>query len=205
MEHEIRTAGSALRAADGDKKVIAGRAIVYDSPSRDMGFIERIATGSVRTTDWTNALLNHDPQFLLGTLRAGTLRLTDGPQGLDYEVDVPDHRADVFELVQRGDIRDSSFAFRASKDTWTWSDDEVAERTVEEMDLFDVSAVQVGAYPAAYSNTRSFAGLAEQMSAPIEEVERLAKAGELRSLFRRSDTGLRPIDYYVARLDALRK
>ncbi len=210
-ENETRSAGdlravTATRADGTAQKVIAGSAIVYNSASRDLGgFIEYIDPGSVRTTDWTNALLNHDPHFLLGTLRAGTLRLTDSARSLDYEVDVPDHRADVYELVQRGDIRDASFAFRSVEETWDW-EDEIATRRVHTLDLYDVSAVQVGAYPAASSNTRALEGLAVQVGASLEEVKAKAAAGELRSFFKRSDQPVipgKPASYYVDQLKAL--
>ncbi len=138
-ENETRAAGGSIEArrskrADGtDARVIGGSAIVYNSPSRDLGgFVEYIDPGSVLTTDWTNALLNHDQHFLLGTLRAGTLRLTDSRTSLDYEVDVPDHRTDVYELVARGDIRDSSFAFSSREETWDWDSEDYAVRRVHE-------------------------------------------------------------------------
>jgi uncharacterized protein len=58
---------------------------------------------------------DHDKNMLLGTTDAGTLRVGTDSRGLEYEVDPPKARANILELVERGDIRSSSFAFRARR------------------------------------------------------------------------------------------
>ncbi|MCT7656157.1 HK97 family phage prohead protease [Oceanimonas sp. NS1] len=60
------------------------------------------------------ALFNHDPNFVLGRTRSGTLALSVDADGLRYEIDPPDTQT-VRDLVlaplARGDITGSSFAF----------------------------------------------------------------------------------------------
>jgi phage head maturation protease len=60
--------------------------------------------------------------------------------------------------MQRGDINQSSFAFRVSKDGEDWAEDDegVVVRTIHKMQrLFDVSPVSMPAYPDAGSAVRS--------------------------------------------------
>ena len=107
------------RAGSTDKRTIGGYAAKFDKVSRNLGgFVERIDRGffaKSRGDGWPEvvARYNHDDNQLLGTTRAGTLRLATDDVGLAYEVDTPHARADVYELVQRGDVAQSSFAFVA--------------------------------------------------------------------------------------------
>ena len=61
-----------------------------------------IAPGAFRKTiqeSDVRALFNHDPNFVLGRNKAGTLRLYEDGDGLGYEVDLPDTQAarDVYD------------------------------------------------------------------------------------------------------------
>src|SRR4051812_23428937 len=111
-----------VRAAAAEKRTIGGYAAKFNKPSQNLGgFIEVIAPTAFndsRGRDWPDVLAryNHDDNMLLGTTSARTLRLDLDGTGLVYEVDVPQSRADVFELVQRGDVTKSSFAFRVVGD-----------------------------------------------------------------------------------------
>src|SRR5690242_1266310 len=104
--------------AGSDSHTIGGYAAKFDRMSQNLGgFVERIAPGffnKSRGDGWPGvvARYNHDDNMLLGTTGAGTLRLGIDDVGLQYEVDLPSARADVRELVQRGDVRQSSFAFQ---------------------------------------------------------------------------------------------
>jgi HK97 family phage prohead protease len=57
------------------------------------------------------ARFEHNPMSLLGRTSNGTVRLSRDDQGLSYEIDVPNTSVgnDVLELVNRGDVRGSSF------------------------------------------------------------------------------------------------
>jgi HK97 family phage prohead protease len=119
--------GTSLRLADPEQngKTLVGRAIVWNSLSRDMGgFQERFLPGSV--TDSVKggivcALLNHDTSKPLGTQQAGTLRLLEDAQGLNFEIDMPDtsYAADAIAMMKRGDGTGTSFAFNPIETNWT--------------------------------------------------------------------------------------
>jgi HK97 family phage prohead protease len=114
----------------GDKPRIGGYAAMFERVSQNLGgfveVVERSFFNKSRGDGWPDVMAryNHDDNMLLGTSGAGTLQLSLDETGLDYLVDPPQSRADVVELVQRGDVRKSSFAFRLPKegDEWTMSD-----------------------------------------------------------------------------------
>jgi Escherichia/Staphylococcus phage prohead protease len=180
-----------VRAADGGKR-IGGYGAVFGKLSRNLGgFVERVGTGAFsqsRSVGWPNVVCryNHDPNMVLGTTAGGTLALRTDSIGLDYDVDPPNARADIVELVERRDIQFSSFAFRVPSggDEWGVTDQNYPLRTLHEVQLVDVAPVLDPAYPDATAGLRS---LAAAMDAPLEDVASLAAADELRRFFVRTD------------------
>jgi HK97 family phage prohead protease len=88
---------------------------------------------------------------VLGRTSSGTLELSSDDKGLRYVVTPPATRADVMELIQRRDVRGSSFAFTVdpSAEKFRTGDDGKAVRQITEVSgLYDVGPVLVPAYPA---------------------------------------------------------
>lgn len=179
---------------DGKKMKIGGYAAVFNKTSRNLGgFVEVVGTSffnKSRGDGWPEVMAryNHDDNQLLGTIGGGTLRLRIDDTGLDYEIDLPEARADIGELVSRGDVRKSSFAFRIFKggDEWSTTDQGYPLRTLLSGQLVDVAPVNTPAYLDTSSGLRS---LAEQFDADFEEVRKLAEEDELRRFFVRTDKG----------------
>ncbi|MFD5572262.1 HK97 family phage prohead protease [Streptomyces cadmiisoli] len=171
-----------VRAA-GDSRTIGGYAAKFNTLSRNLGgFVERIDPGFFAKSEgdgWPRVMAryNHDGNMLLGTSRAGTLRLQTDGTGLDYSVDVPAARQDVYELVQRGDVAESSFAFFTFEDDWSMTDDGFPVRTLLSGQLVDVAPVNDPAYLDTSTGLRS---LAEKAGADLAEVRQAAEAGELK-------------------------
>lgn len=185
-------------SAEPDKRTIGGYAAKFGRPSQNLGgFVEVIAPSAFnrsRGNGWPDvqARYNHDDNMLLGTTNARTLRLSVDDTGLTYEADLPRSRADVYELVQRGDVARSSFAFRVigkEGEDWGLTDQNFPKRTLLSVDLVDVAPVNVPAYLDTSTAIRS---LAAHKDADPEEVRALASAGELRKLFIRTDGGPAP-------------
>jgi HK97 family phage prohead protease len=191
-----------VRAAD-ERKSIGGYAAKFDRQSRNLGgFVEAIrstAFNKSRGDGWPDvvARYNHDDNMLLGTTGAGTLRLSVDDIGLFYEVDPPQARADILELVARGDVAKSSFAFRVMPDgdEWGLNDLDIPLRTLTNVQLVDVAPVNTPAYLDTSSGLRS---LAVAMEADFEEVRKLAQDNELRKFFKRTDSGGVPASTYGA-------
>lgn len=160
---------------------IRGYAAVYNSDSEWMGgFYEQIAPGafdSVMDND-TRAYFNHDENLLLGRVSSGTLRIATDARGLYYEVDLPNtsYANDLVELMKRGDVNQSSFAFLIERDRWEERDGKTY-RIIEKVSrLLDVSPVSQPAYPDATSelmmrnNTPESEGAEAEVKAEVEEV-----------------------------------
>lgn len=189
LERRYTRMAAEIRAA-GEGKTIAGYAAMFRKESQNLGgFVEEIdpaAFNKSKGDGWPDVLAryNHDDNYLLGTTAAGTLRLALDETGLGYDVTPPNSRADVMELVTRGDVTKSSFAFRTFADDWTQTDQGFPKRTLLSVQLVDVAPVNLPAYPDTSAGLRS---LARHVDAPYADVEALAAADELRKLFRRTD------------------
>ena len=173
----------------GDKPRIGGYAAMFERVSQNLGgfveVVERSFFNKSRGDGWPDVMAryNHDDNMLLGTSGAGTLTLSLDETGLDYLVDPPQSRSDVVELVQRGDVRKSSFAFRLPKegDEWTMSDQGYPLRRLITGQLVDVAPVNAPAYLDTSAGLRS---LAERMDADEAEVRSAADANELHRFFK---------------------
>lgn len=175
--------------ADSDSPVIAGHAAVFNKLSQNLGgFVEQVAPGAFAKTLQeadVRALFNHEPNLVLGRNKSGTLRMAEDNIGLFYELDVPDTTVgrDLVYLMRRGDISQSSFAFRVIEDEWGLTEQEFPLRTLREVALYDVSPVTYPAYLDADSGLKNaLRSLATRTARPIEEVCEIATSGELRSL-----------------------
>lgn len=174
----------------GKRKAIGGYAAVFNKLSRNLGgFVEELNSGvfnRAANDGWHDAICryNHDDMALLGTVQSGHLRLQLDQTGLIYEVDPPNSRGDVLELVERGDITKSSFAFRTVEDDWAQTDQGYPKRTLLSVELVDVSPVVSPAYTDSSVGLRSLASFKD---AEYDEVKILAEQDELRKLFVRTD------------------
>ena len=142
--------------AELDGEIVRGYAAVFDSPSEDLGgFIEYIMPGAFDDVlnDDVRAFYNHSDSFLLGRASSGTLRVWQDEKGLGYEVKMPNttYANDLIELMRRGDVNQSSFAFLVGRDRWEKRNGKNV-RIIEKVSrLIDVSPVVLPAYPAATS------------------------------------------------------
>jgi hypothetical protein len=179
-----------IRATSEGQRTIGGYAAKFKRMSQNLGgFVEQIDPSffnKSRGDGWPGvvARYNHDDNMLLGTSGAGTLRLGIDEVGLTYDVDLPTSRADVHELVQRGDVRQSSFAFIAFEDDWTTTDQGFPQRTLISGRLIDVAPVNTPAYEDTSVGLRS---LAQKFHAEFDEVRKMAEKNELVKFFKRTD------------------
>jgi HK97 family phage prohead protease len=143
---------------DGDKKFISGYASVFNKPTDKVGFREVVMPGAfdraLKAKQDVRALINHDPNKLLGRTKSGTLNVSSDDKGLKFRVEMPDttYANDLMEMCKRGDMNECSFGFRAVKQAWVQEPDDedktrmVATRQLHDLDLGDVSVVTYPAY-----------------------------------------------------------
>ena len=151
MERRITT-----QRADVTGNTIRGYAAVFNSPSEDLGgFIEYIAPGAFDNVmnDDVRGFYNHDWNYLLGRVSSGTLRIFVDEVGLGYEIDLPNtsYANDLVELMKRGDVNQSSFAFMIESDKWEVKGKQNIRTITKVSRLIDVAPVVIPAYPAATS------------------------------------------------------
>lgn len=185
MEKEYRYnegGGFECRQLEGGKRVLKGRALVFNTRSGNMGWgkkvYEVIARDALLETDMTQVIckFNHDMNKVLGTSWAGTLRFEVNENGLDYEVDLPDTETgrEVYELAKRGDLRGNSFEFIPNAkgmqiDRMEENGEEIIQVTVTRIDgLYDVAPVMRPAYPSTNGSVKISKRLADSLEAYTE-------------------------------------
>jgi uncharacterized protein len=161
---------------------------------RPWAFLEKVAPGAfaevLKTSD-CRALFNHDSNHVLGRQSAGTLSVYEDEAGLRYEITPPDTQEarDLMVLLERGDIRESSFSFNLDEGGDEW-DDTVKPpiRTIRKVSaLFDVGPVTFAAYPTASAGVRSDEQVAADHAAAIHHEKKGEARRSLRMLRMRTD------------------
>jgi uncharacterized protein len=178
IEQRIAVQDLEIRA-EGNGMTLRGYAAVFNSPSQPLPFIETIERGafadSLKSRNDVKLLWNHDTGIVLGSTRAGTLRLMEDERGLLVEADLPDTQAgrDASVSIQRGDVTAFSFGFRipAGGDVWRSATERVLKRV-------NVHEVSVGVAFPAYTGTDGTA----TVRAMSELSEKIMQLAELRGV-----------------------
>lgn len=182
IERRVFTiAGLKIERRDGQLAKIIGHAAVFNQLSEDMGgWREQISPGAFAEAigrDDVRALINHDPNLVLGRNRAGTLTLSEDDQGLLTEITPPDtsYARDLIISMERGDINQMSFGFSVSPNGATWGEttDGIYVRTITQCNLYDVSPVTFPAYTHTDVALRSFNAFRESALKPVDPAWRV--------------------------------
>lgn len=129
---------------DQQRHLLSGYAIVFDSPSENMGFIESVGSHALDDVDLSSvfALYNHNFDNVLGKT-GKNLSLSVGKKGLSFSLELLPSDEHIFELVQQGIINKMSFGFVVQDDEWQDS----THRTILKIkELQEISLVPVPAY-----------------------------------------------------------
>ena len=156
---------------DSKETRVSGYAALFDTDSRDLGFRETISKRAFdgRLEDNVILTFNHDANLILDRNMGGTLKLSIDERGLRYDATLPNTTTgnDVAELMKRGLLYESSFAFTVEEDDWS-KDGDVTRREIKKIGrLVDVSIVGVGAYANTDVALRSKETF--EMEATVEE------------------------------------
>ena len=161
---ELRTAE--VRATGDDSLVVEGYASNFEV-EYDLGYFkESVARGAFDEVmnDDVRFLLNHTGAPLARTTN-GTLELTVDETGLRYRAALADTQdgRDLYKLIKRGDITQSSFAFTIDADEWS---EDRSTRTITKIGkLLDVSSVT---YPASPTTTVAARNMAAAVTEAVE-------------------------------------
>lgn len=203
---DMRTAVEVRSGPDGRMaRRIGGYAAVFNKRSQPLGgfreVVERSFFNKSQSDGWPGAVcrFEHNPLMLLGTTASGTLQLCPDDIGLDYLVDLPECRSDVYELADRRDIRSSSFSFQVFQDDWKPTGGGYPVRHLVTGRLIDVAPTAIPAYPDATVGLRSLANFKE---VPFEDVQKYAAKDDLRRFFIRTDQRSTPEDSELKHVDS---
>ena len=197
-KYEIRSFGGDA-APTLNERIIEGYAIVFNKRSEVMldwsdehgwrKFVEVIDPSSLRTADLLKydirALVEHNRERLLARSNKGkgSLELTVDEHGLHYRFDAPSTSDGDYavEMVGRGDISGSSFAFRAQDEEWRKEED-IWVRTVKSFSaLRDVTITTDPAYTETEVSVRSLEERDQALN-PVEDTAYLNEIEQLRNL-----------------------
>lgn len=179
-----------LRIDDSLNGKIVGHASVFDSWSETLGgifpFKEIVRKGTFTETiklDDIRALFNHDPNFVLGRNKAGTLELEEDEIGLRVVITPPDTSwaNDLIKNLRRGDISQMSIGFIVLEDTWG-TQDGIDIREIKKVQLFDVSIVTYPAYTQTDVGVRAMESYKDYKSKLDEAQNAVKRAKEKQKL-----------------------
>ena len=90
-------------------------------------------------TDSVDLLFNHDHNRKLGSTKEGNLELREDNVGLRAIATVTDTQ--VMEKARSGELQGWSFGFACLKDEWRTREDGMQKRSIEELELYEVSVL----------------------------------------------------------------
>jgi HK97 family phage prohead protease len=176
VERRVNTVEFDVRngEASADGMSFTGYAAVFNSPSEPLPFTEVIREGafkrSLKSRNEIKLFMNHNTDVVLGSTRAGTLKLTEDSRGLLAQADLPDTSAgrDLSVLMKRGDVSSMSFGFSVPPKGDAWSSDG-ATRELHQVRLHEVSIVTgFPAYEATTASVRSLDILAQRTAVDVD-------------------------------------
>jgi uncharacterized protein len=166
-----------------DSVILDGYVNVCARDSRELSspqgpFIEQIMPKTferaLQKADSVDLLFNHNPSRKLGSTKEGNLDLREDNIGLRATATVYDK--EVMEKAEKGELRGWSFSFSALDDIWEKRSDGKNKRSVKEIELYEVSVLDIQpAYFATSIEKRGEDGITltesrtEQFEAKIED------------------------------------
>lgn len=174
--------GLEIRRKEGKPVTICGYAVVFEKLSQLIAgvFREKVRAGAFTTSLEKNnirALWNHNSDMVLGSTKAGTLRLEQDDRGLRFEIDAPDTQAgrDAVTTIERGDVDGMSLGFNVRAQEWDETDPKNVVRTLIDVDLREISPTPFPAYPQTKVSVRSVEDDFADHSAEVQAAQQRAE------------------------------
>ena len=171
-----------VEAGSSDAPEIQGEAAVFGEIADLYWFRERFEAGAFGQTileDDIRALVNHDPNYVLGRNQANTLTLSETASGLSIVNIPPDTQwaRDLLVSMRRGDITQMSIGFETKDAEWETQDGEDV-RVIKRAKLWDVSVVTFPAYTSTSASVRAAELVYEQRKAALEQEHQAGSRGQ---------------------------
>ena len=173
---ELRVLSSQINSNDNEL-VVEGLVNKTESLSHVLGkhkrFREKIRKGAfqeaINESRRIDFLAEHKQDFLLATTENNSLELWEDEEGLKMRAKIAptSYGKDFYTLMSEKLVSHMSFGFKVLKDSWKSGIDGIYERTVEKLELKEVSVVRNPAYPASAISARGIE-LVEDVDIPDE-------------------------------------
>lgn len=167
-----------------ESRTIVGTATVFNS-SYDMGWYDEEMTSDVFASADMNdvvALFNHDANMVLARTKSGTLKLNLTGNALEYSFEAPNTTLgnDLLEMVKRGDVYQSSFAFTVEAEDWQERQGMKPKRVIRSIKkVYDVSPVTYPANPDTMVAKRSYEQVQGQVNEELQKVIDISVKSEI--------------------------
>lgn len=148
-------------------------------PSPKGPFIEKIEPKvferALQRADDVELLFNHNKNKKLGSIKQGNLELYEDNIGLRAIATITDE--EIVEKAKNNRLKGWSFGFIANQDEWEEGKDGIQRRTVKDLDLLEVSILDMTpAYIATSVEVRNDKSVIteqrnEEFTATVEEIE----------------------------------
>lgn len=171
-----------LRGAAGDGFTLEGYAAVFDSPTRidswEGTFDETLVRGAFAKTIGERMPVlqfDHGHDARTGSVPIGAIeKLSEDDHGLFVRARLHDNATvePIRQAIASGAIDGMSFRFRVLREEWDESRD-IPQRTIREVDLFELGPVVFPAYEATTVGVRS-------LLSTLDDIDRARLIAELR-------------------------
>lgn len=188
---ELRVMQTSI-ATDGTDMVVEGLVNRTESWSHTLGmrkkFREKICRGAfdkaIQTAPRIDFLAEHDSSKLLATTENGSLELWEDSEGLKMRARIcpTSYGKDMYELMKGNLVRHMSFGFRVVSDKWKKLSNGTFERTVDALELSEVSVVRNPAYPQSAIAARGIE-LVEDANIPEDILEERSQEDMEKEMF----------------------
>lgn len=196
LSNEFKSEDSELKVSGYVNKVGEWSEVLVGKPKtlktvRKVSWKERILPGvftrALEKAKKVDFLAEHDPKLILSSTRNGSLQLIEDDLGLYMEANISatSWGKDYYTLISDRIIQGMSFGMRVLKDKWYYEGTEL-RRDIEEIEIFEISAVKNPAYPVSTLESR---GIDVEENVVPDEIE------EERGLDN-NVTELTPQDFY---------
>lgn len=181
MNMELRMHNSELRSNEDGSMTVSGYVNKTGQLSEVLGtskrFKEKINRGAFERAIQTakrdiDFLAEHNSKLILASTRNDSLTLREDEQGLFMEARISPTTwgKDYYQLINDGILQNMSFGFRTVKDSWKSIQPGLYERTIDDLELFEVSVVRDPAYSQSTIASRGI-DLVEDVEIPNELME----------------------------------
>lgn len=181
MKMELRVQNAELCSKEDATMTVSGYVNRTEQLSNILGvtkrFKEKISKGAFSRAIQNakkdiHFLAEHNNDKILASTRNGSLQLREDDEGLFMQATITPTSwgRDYYELISSGILQNMSFGFRTIKDSWKPMGQGLFERTIEDLELIEVSVVRDPAYSQSTISARSIE-IVEEPEIKFQEVE----------------------------------